>query len=51
MGTNKFLWLLAAISFGLGAIGPNIPGKIGTLVGRVGWMLAGFAFIALTFVF
>ena len=49
MGTDKLLWLLAAISFGLGAFLPLFPrpGKLSV----VSWMLAGFMFISLTFVF
>lgn len=35
------LWLLAAISFGIGAMGVN--------TGRVNMMLLGFVFIAITF--
>ena len=47
MTIDRILWLIAAICFAIGGLRAMFP-KLGA---RVDWMLMGFAFIALTFVF
>jgi len=49
MAVDRVLWFLAALSFFIGAL-LGLPAKPGKLQ-KVGWMLLGFGFIALTFVF
>lgn len=44
-------WICAVICFALGALHGLFKGRAGTGVNKIEWMLAGFAFIALTFAF